>query len=98
MTTNWLLIENKGEIDLNALILMGGSTKREDGTKVGFFGSGNKYAIALMLRKGIKFRMFSGNNEIIINTKHVPFRDKSFQQILINGQETSLTTDMGPQW
>lgn len=98
MTTNWLLIENKGEIDLNALILMGGSTKREDDTKVGFFGSGNKYAIALMLRKDIKFRMFSGNNEIIITTKHVPFRDKSFQQILINGQETSLTTDMGPQW
>lgn len=33
----WLLIENKGEMDINALILMGGSTKRDSGTAIGFF-------------------------------------------------------------
>jgi hypothetical protein len=33
-----------------------------------------------------------------VTTKNVGFRDKTFDQILINGQETSLTTDMGPQW
>lgn len=98
MEKKWLLIQNKGEIDSNALILMGGSTKRDDTSKIGMFGSGNKYAIALMLKKGIQFTMYSGVNEIQISTKEVGFRDKSFQQILINGQETSLTTDMGPQW
>lgn len=98
MTNKWLLIQNKGEIDINALILMGGSTKRDNENAIGFFGSGNKYAIALMLKKGIKFTMYSGLSEIQITTKQVEFRDKNFQQILINGQETSLTTDMGPQW
>ncbi len=47
---------------------------------------------------GIKFRIYSGLQELIVTTKEVKFRDKEFQQILINGQETSLTTDMGPQW
>lgn len=32
----YLLIENKGEIDINALILMGGSTKRDDNQSIGF--------------------------------------------------------------
>ena len=95
---DYLLIENKGEVDVNALILMGGSTKRDSNTAIGFFGSGNKYAIALMLRKQIPFRIFSGEKELVITTRTVGFREKSFEQILINGIETSLTTEMGPQW
>lgn len=94
----YLLIENKGEIDVNALILMGGSTKRDSASAIGFFGSGNKYSIALFLKNEIPFRIFSGNQELVVSTKEVKFRDKEFKQILINGQETSLTTDMGPQW
>jgi hypothetical protein len=95
---NWLLIENKGEIDSNALILMGGSTKRDNKSTIGFYGSGNKYSIALLLKKNIKFKIFSGEKEIGITTEKVGFRDKSFEKILIDGKETSLTTDMGPQW
>lgn len=94
----YMLIENKGEIDVNALVLMGGSTKRDSTSAIGFFGSGNKYTIALFLKLGIGFKIYSGEQEIVIETKQVGFRDKQFQQILINGQETSLTTDMGPQW
>ena len=94
----YLLIENKGEIDVNGLILMGGSTKRDSQTSIGFFGSGNKYAIATLLNKNINFKIFSGENEIKITTKDVNFRDKHFKQIFINGKETSLTTDMGPSW
>ncbi len=95
---SYLLIENKGELDVNGLILMGGSTKRDSKTSIGFFGSGNKYAIATLINKGVNFRIFSGDREILITTKEVMFRDKTFKQIFIDGKETSLTTDMGPQW
>jgi hypothetical protein len=94
----YLLIENKGELDVNGLILMGGSTKRDSKTSIGFFGSGNKYAIATLINKGIGFKIFSGDKEIVITTKDVTFRDKHFKQIFIDGKETSLTTDMGPLW
>ena len=95
---NYLLIENKGILDINALILMGGTTKRGDESKIGFFGSGNKYAIALLVKNKVPFKIFAGEEEIIITTTPVTFRDKTFEKILINDQETSLTTDMGPQW
>ena len=95
---NYLLIENKGEIDIHSLILMGGSTKRDSKEAIGFFGSGNKYAIALLVKNNVDFRIFSGEKEVVITTKPVCFRDKEFDQIIIDGQETSLTTDMGPKW
>lgn len=94
----WLLVENKGEIDVNALILMGGSTKRGSESAIGYFGSGNKYSLALLIKREICFKIYSGLQELVVATKPVKFRDKAFDQILINGQDTSLTTDMGPQW
>lgn len=93
-----LLIENKGELDISSLILLGASTKRNDNSKIGFFGSGNKYAIATLMRKGIKFHIFSGEREVDITTEEVSFRDMRFEKIIIDGMPTSLTTDMGPQW
>jgi hypothetical protein len=94
----YLRIVNKGEIDLNALFLLGASTKEGDDTKIGFFGSGNKYALATLLRKKIEVRIFSGLKEIKIKTKQVHFGNETFEQIVLNNKLTSFTTRMGPTW
>ena len=98
MENNYLLIENGGELDSSSLILLGASTKRNDDAKIGFFGSGNKYAIATLIRENVPFRIFSGEKEINISTEGVNFRDIEFKKISIDGCPTSLTTDMGPEW
>ena len=95
---NYILFRNDGEIDPNALKLLGASTKRNDSSKIGFFGSGLKYALAYLLRKGVETRIFSGNTEIKLSTKRSQFRDQSFDVICVNGSETSLTTSMGIDW
>lgn len=94
----YLRIANKGEIELAALFLIGASTKEGDSSKIGFFGSGNKYAIATLLRKGIGLRIFSGEREVVLSTQHVDFRGESFEQIVIDDAPTSFTTRMGPNW
>lgn len=94
----YLRIENAGEIDINAVMLLGASSKEGDESKIGFFGSGNKYAIATLLRNGVGLYIYAGDTEFAITTKHITFRDKDFDQILINGKETSLTTRTGPLW
>lgn len=94
----WVQIINNGEIELGGLHLMGVSSKRGDSEKIGFFGSGNKYAIALLLREKIPFKIFSGKKEIKISTKDIMFREKMYEQIVINGESTSLTTSMGIDW
>jgi hypothetical protein len=95
---NWLLIENKGLLEMESLYLMGASTKRNNESMIGMFGSGNKYAIALLLRHNIPFKIFSGSMEIDITTRKVELRGTEFDIIQVNGKDTSLTIQMGPQW
>jgi hypothetical protein len=104
----WLMIENNGELNPHALTLMGASTKRHDNSKIGFYGSGNKYAIALLLRLGVPFEIFSGTRAIIPVTERIEFGNEVFDKIKFNVEtevpgcfmpiETSLTVQMGPQW
>lgn len=92
---NYLEIKSWGEIDIQAFTLIGASTKRGDLSKIGLYGSGNKYSIATLLKQGIAFKVFSGEDEIVFSTKKQSFRDLDFDVILVNGVETSLTTTMG---
>ena len=94
----YLKIVNSGEIESAALTLLGASTKEGDSGMIGRFGSGNKYAIACLLRNNIPFQIWSGTHQIRIETEEVVFRDTSFHAIIIDGQKTSLTTRTGPEW
>lgn len=94
----YILIQNDGEIETNSFELIGASTKRDEKGKIGFFGSGLKYSIAYMMRKGIDFRVFSGLTELKFTTTEESLKDKSFSRICINGKPTSYTTTMGPTW
>jgi hypothetical protein len=51
-----------------------------------------------MMRNGIKFRVFSGNKEVLFTTQKEVLKDKEFERICINGLATSYTTTMGPTW
>lgn len=95
---NYILIQNEGEIEINSFELIGASTKRDDNTKIGFFGSGLKYSIAYMMRNKIDFKIFSGETEIIFSCKEEVFRGQIFERICINGNPTSYTTTMGATW
>ena len=52
----WLKIGNSGEIESGAFRLIGACTKRGDDSMIGYFGSGLKYAMAVLLREGIEFK------------------------------------------
>jgi hypothetical protein len=94
----YILIQNDGEIETNSFELIGASTKRDEKGKIGFFGSGLKYSIAYMMRKGIEFRIFSGLNQLKFSTTKEQLKGKDFERICINGKETSYTVTMGPTW
>ncbi|MFW6312136.1 MAG: hypothetical protein ACOC1K_07875 [Nanoarchaeota archaeon] len=93
----YLCIANKGLIEVEALTLVGASTKRDSET-IGMFGSGNKYALAYLLRNNYNIRLFSGEEEIKVKTKPHSFREQNFNVIYINDEKTSITTEMGHKW
>lgn len=94
----FIKIESKGIIDSSAFTLLGASTKRSDGTKIGFFGSGLKYSIAYLLRNSIDFKVFAEYKEIKFDVHAKSFRNQDFGVIWVDGRETSMTTEMGIDW
>lgn len=89
---------NPGEVPVNAFKLLGASSKRGDASKIGFFGTGLKYALAVLLREGVDFRVFSGLKEIKIGTRTTDFAGQKVQVITVNGEKTSITIDAGIDW
>lgn len=94
----YIKIKNNGIIEPEALHLVGASTKRNDSTKIGQFGSGNKYALAYLLRNGYEVKVFGGKQEITIETKPQEWRGAEWNVVYINGEKTSITTEMGKDW
>lgn len=95
---NFLVIENQGEIIVEDLILFGSSSKRGDDTKIGQFGSGNKYALPKLIREGCTPIIYSGTKELKVETKRIDHRGFDRDVIFIDGKDSSITTDAGPKW
>jgi len=93
-----LVIKNQGLIESGDLTLLGSSTKRDDDTKIGMYGSGNKYALAWFVRNNVDIQIFSGKKEIIISHDLVEHRSRQVAVLTVDGQLTSITSEMGPEW
>jgi len=93
-----IIITNEGKLDLNGLRLFGASSKRGETGKIGFFGSGAKYAIAWLLRNNVFFQLWIDGEEVPITTKKVEMRGTEYDEIVINGIDASITTETGPKW
>lgn len=95
---NYVCFENKGEVPLNAFKLLGASSKRGDAGKIGYFGTGLKYAIAVLLRQNIEFKVYSGDKEVKIGKRSTKFLDQNVSVMTVNGEKTSITLDAGIDW
>lgn len=94
----YLKIENKGELDMRLITLMGGSTKSDDKSKIGEFGTGLKYSIAYLMRNNIDLKIFIGEQEVTFGTEQETIQDTSFDIITIDSKRTELTTAVGKDW
>lgn len=98
MGSYYVCFQNKSEVPINAFKLLGASSKRGDSSKIGYFGTGLKYAIAVMLKQGIEFHVYSGEKEVKIGTRSTKFLDENVSVMTVNGEKTSITLDAGIDW
>ena len=94
----YAVFKNSGEVDINAFKLLGASSKEDDDTKIGFWGSGLKYALAVLLRNDVEILASSGLKEIKIGKRNTTMRGEKYEVITINNQPTSITTRAGKDW
>lgn len=92
-----ITFKNKGEIDIRAVTTFGISSK-ENENAIGYFGTGLKYAIAILLRTGHKITIHSGLETWEFSTTKETIRVDEFETITLNGNRLAFTTELGKTW
>lgn len=97
-----VVFENTGEIDIRSISTFGVSVKESE-NPIGFFGTGLKYAIAVLLRKGHKVTIHSGRQVVRFGTERDEVRGQKFEFVTMQvGDATpaplGFTTELGKQW
>lgn len=89
-------------LDINMLKFMGVSVKETE-SPIGFFGTGLKYAVAVLLRNGHQFRLYIDGEQYQFRTANKLFRGQEHQIIVMtepSGAELELpfTLNYGRTW
>lgn len=92
-----LVFKNKGLIPEAAIFTMGVNAKVND-NPIGQFGTGLKYAIAIILRLGGSVTVYRGTKALVFGTKKEQIRGKEFSIITVNGRKLGFTDQLGLNW
>lgn len=88
---------NNGDFDIRAMMTMGVSAKDND-EAIGFFGTGFKYAVAIVLRLGGSIKVSTVSGMFEFTAKREEIRGKEFGVVYVNNQPAGFTTRMGINW
>lgn len=88
---------NAGLIDLDVIRVMGVNVKVKD-DPIGHFGTGLKFAIAILLRTGHKMRLVRGGSVYEFTARNVDIRGREFKRVFMNDEALAFTTELGCEW
>lgn len=103
--TRAVVFRTKGKLDLRSLTIFGVNAKPNTNSPIGYFGTGMKYAIAVLAREKIPVTIWIGNKKWSIFASASTFRDKEFQSIILHRDtlipkkiQLPFTTELGKNW
>jgi hypothetical protein len=91
-----IVFENDGEIDIRALTTMGVNVK--EGNAFGYFGTGLKYAMSVLISSGHEMVVCIGENVLEINSSSEIIRGEEFNIMTVDGSAMGFTSDLGKNW
>lgn len=92
-----IVFENSGEIDPRLITTFGVNVKEGDNV-IGFFGTGLKYALSILMRSDCAVVIQSGLQQFTFGKKTIEIRGKPFEFVTMNGEPLGFTTEVGKQW
>ncbi len=78
-----IIFRTPGTLDMRAFTTMGMSAKPTTDRPIGVFGTGLKYAVAVLVRLGARFEVHTGGHRYWFETAEVDFRGATFKQIVM---------------
>lgn len=95
--SEWVVFDNAGEADVFALTTFG-VTAKAGSSPIGFFGTGFKYAMAVLTRNGARIVLQVGERGHTISCKTRQSRGEEFQVVCMGARELGFTTLLGRGW
>lgn len=109
--TRAVVFKTPGLIDIRAFTMFGVNSKPNSENPIGYFGTGLKYAIAVLLREKCQVEVWIGSTKHTFYQSDMKFRDKEFVGIRMkretlrlgnligkNTQILPFTTELGKNW
>lgn len=88
-----IVFDNEGSLDLRAITTFGVSSKEKDGA-IGFFGTGLKYAIAVLLREDCSIEIFTDRKRLTFRTEKESIRVNEFETVHMVVEENDPGADL----
>lgn len=95
---NKIVFETPGLLDLRAVSMFGINSKPHSENPFGYFGTGLKYAIAILLREGCEVTIVADQKFYHFSVRNESFREKAFGFIFMNDDQLPYTTELGKNW
>ena len=92
-----IVFTNKGTLDKRSITTFGVSSK-ENESAIGYFGTGLKYAIAILLREGCRITIYTGGEKLEFTSRKERIRVNDFEIVLMNNAPMAFTTELGKKW
>jgi hypothetical protein len=86
-----IVFETPGLIDMRAFTLMGVSSKPNAGNPIGYFGTGLKYAMSVLVRLGAEPVVYCGKDRYTFQKKDGEFRGKEYEGLRMKLDKFSFT-------
>ena len=98
-----IIFQNEGLLDPRAFTIFGLNAKPGNTSPIGYFGTGLKYAIAVLLREGQEITIVTGQDIFEFKLIDSNFRGKEFKSIIAVRNDTTeielpFTTELGKNW
>lgn len=92
-----VVFQNLGQLDIRCITTFGVSAKIYD-NPIGQFGTGLKYALAILMRHNIGVEMQIGNERFIFSARDESIRGQNFKILYMNDTALPFTTELGAHW
>ncbi len=89
--------QNEGVASITALTTFGVNAKSNENA-IGFFGTGFKYAVAIILRNGGSVVLYQGKKCSTFGLKRIVEQGKEFDVVTLGGKQLGFTTRVGIKW
>ena len=96
MSMQTICFSNDGEIEVGAITTLGVSVKED--SAIGYFGTGLKFALAVILRHGGKIVVWSGMTAHEFTVGRTTIRGKQFDIVHMDDRPLGFTTELGRNW